>query len=196
LDLADPAIITLTMNHEVDNCRGCAIVTIGSESESELNDECGALVRDALLAAGHHIVHKRWISDDFSGIRYVFREWVDDSRVDVIVSIGGVGLAASDTTPEALSPLVTKPMPGFGEIFRQLAFSTVGVSALESRALAAVCHSTLVYLLPAVPGAVRLGMSRLIVPQLAERLPTKQLRTTTVPGARSAPHNRIPGVKI
>ncbi|MGC4066562.1 MAG: molybdopterin-binding protein [Polyangiaceae bacterium] len=178
------------MNHEETNGRGCAIVTTSSNLHSE-GAESGTLVRDALLGAGHEIVHQRTISDDLTNLRYLFREWVDDSRVEVVVAIGGTGLAATDVTPEALAPLVTKRMPGFGEMLRQLSFERLGISALESRAEAAVCHSTLVYLLPGAPEAVQIALSRLILPQLQERLPTHRLRPTMMPEVRK-PSDRTP----
>jgi molybdopterin adenylyltransferase len=163
--------------------RGCGLVTI-SASHSADTDESGTIAHDALVAAGHRVVLQRWVPDDLTNIRYLFREWVDDSRIDVMIGIGGTGLDASDETPEALGPLVTKAMPGFGELFRALAFQELGVLALETRAMAAVCHSTLVYLIPGVPQGVALALNRLILPQLAARVPTERLRPTMMPPIR------------
>lgn len=171
------------MSTEDVTSRGCGIVTI-SATHLESTDESGTMVHDALVAAGHRIIHRRWIKDDLTNIRYLFREWVDDPRVDVVVAIGGTGLDSTDVTPEALSPLVTKPMPGFGELFRSLAFQELGVTALETRALGAVCHSTLVYVIPAAPQGVAIAVRRLIVPQLGDRVPTERLRPTMMPKIR------------
>jgi molybdenum cofactor biosynthesis protein B len=170
------------MSHLRANCRGCGIVTISDTHQAE-TDESGKIVRDALVAAGHRVVHQRWVFDVLTDIRYLFREWCDDARFDVIIAVGGTGLAAKDFTPEALSPLVTKPMPGFGEIFRHLMFEQLGPAAIETRAMAAVCHSTLVYLIPGMPTAVKIAMSRLVIPQLGERVPNKELRETIMPQA-------------
>jgi molybdenum cofactor biosynthesis protein B len=174
------------MNNEGPKSRGCGIVTIGSTLNDELT-QSGALVRDALLEAGHHIIHQRQVSDSLTDVRYLFRDWVDDARVEVIVAIGGVGVKSREIAPEALSTLMTKFMPGFGEIYRQLLFAQLGVSALEIRALAAVCHSTVAYLIPERLDAVEIAVSKLIVPQLRERLPMSVLRTSTMPP------QRIPG---
>jgi molybdopterin adenylyltransferase len=130
------------------------------------------------------VILQRWVKDDLTNIRYLFREWVDDARIDVIIGIGGTGLDSSDVTPEALGTLTTKAMPGFGELFRALSFQELGVGALETRAMAAVCHSTLVYLIPGVPRGVALAMNRLILPQLAARVPTERLRPTMMPPIR------------
>src|SRR5512138_909034 len=153
------------MSNEEICVRGCGIVTISSTHYGG-SDDSGTIVRDALVAGGHKIVHQRWILDDLSNIRYLFREWVDDPRVDVVVAIGGTGLDSTDVTPEALRPLVTKAIPGFGEMLRRLMFEQMGIIALETRAQAALCYSTLVYLVPGLPEAVSIAAHQLIVPQL------------------------------
>ncbi|HMA96552.1 MAG TPA: molybdopterin-binding protein [Polyangiaceae bacterium] len=165
--------------------RGFAVVTISSSQSSDI-EEGGTIARDALVAAGHRLVHQRSVADDLSSLRYLFREWVDDPRVQVIIAIGGSGLDASDNTPEAFSHLISKHMPGFGEIFRSLAFQQFGITALESRALGAVCHSTLVYVLPGTPQAVALAVNQLIAPQLSASIPSDHLQP------RNAPSIRIP----
>lgn len=171
------------MNRDTDTVRGCAIATISDTRTSE-TDRSGILAAELLRQAGHDVLQQRIIVEDLSTLRHLMREWTDDARIHVIIAIGGTGLNSTDITPEAISPLVTKHMPGFGEVFRMLAFQEIGVSALETRAMAAVCHSTLVYLVPAEPSAVRLAIERLIIPQLGERLPTDRLRPTMLPPVR------------
>jgi molybdopterin adenylyltransferase len=75
-----------------------------------------------------------------------------------------------DVTPEALAPLVTKSIPGFGELFRYLSFAEIGTSTIQSRATAALCDRTYVFLLPGSPNGVRLAMEKILVPQLDHRL--------------------------
>ena len=62
--------------------------------------------------------------------------------------------------------MVTQPVPGFTDLFRWLAYQEIGASAMLSNAEAAQCTSTFVFLLPAVKGAVREAMDKLILPQL------------------------------
>jgi molybdopterin adenylyltransferase len=168
------------MIRDTDIARGCAIATI-SDSRTTENDRSGVLAADLLRQAGHDVLQQRIVTEDLSTLRHLMREWTDDARIHVILAIGGTGLDSTDITPEAIAPMVTKHMPGFGEVFRILAFQEIGVSALETRAMAAVCHSTLVYLVPAEPTAVKLAVERLIVPQLGERVPTERLRPTMLP---------------
>lgn len=168
------------MTRGMDSARGCAIATI-SDSRTSETDRSGSLAAELFRLAGHDVLEQRIVAEEMSTLRNLFREWTDDPRIHVIVGIGGTGLDSTDITPEALAPMITKQMPGFGEIFRMIAFQAIGVSALETRAMAAVCHSTLVYLVPAEPTAVKLAFDRLIIPQLGERLPTERLRPTMLP---------------
>jgi len=64
---------------------------------------------------------------------------------------------------------VTKPIVGFGELFRHLSFAEIGASTIQSRAEGAICGTTLVFLLPGSTGAVRLAMSSILLPQLDSR---------------------------
>ena len=97
------------------------------------------------------------------------KAWIADPGVDVIIVTGGTGVTPRDVTPEALAPLVTKPIPGFGELFRYLSFAEIGTSTIQSRAEAALCDQTYVFLLPGSTGGVRLGMDQILIPQLDSR---------------------------
>ena len=87
----------------------------------------------------------------------------------VVLATGGTGITARDVTVEALEPLVSKWIPGFGELFRWLSFSEIGASTIQSRACAALCGKTLVFALPGSGGAVRLAMESIVLPQLDRR---------------------------
>lgn len=158
----------------------CGIVTVSSTHQNGA-DLSGTTVREALIKAGHEVTCQRWLTDDLSNLRYLFREWIDSAELDVIVAIGGTGPSPTDVTPEALAPLVTKPLPGFGEILRMLAFQTIGIHALESRACAAICQHTLVYLVPGAHQAVTIAVQNLILPQLSTLEWTHRTRTTMAP---------------
>ena len=89
--------------------------------------------------------------------------------VDVIILTGGTGLTSRDVTPEAIAPLVTKPIPGFGELFRWLSFQTIGTSTIQSRACACVTRGTYIFALPGSTGAVKDGWDQILVHQLDSR---------------------------
>ena len=64
------------------------------------------------------------------------------------------------------SDLIEKRLPGFGELFRSLSYQEIGSAAMLSRAAAGIARRTAIFMLPGSEHAVRLGMTRLIVPEL------------------------------
>jgi molybdenum cofactor biosynthesis protein B len=87
-------------------------------------------------------------------------------NAEVLIVTGGSGIGPRDVTPEALRPLLTKELPGFGEVFRVLSWDQVGAASMLSRAFAGVAGRTLLFVLPGSTNAVRFAMEKLIVPEL------------------------------
>lgn len=144
-------------------------VATASDTRTVDTDASGRLIQDALTGAGHSVVDYQVVPDELVRVRALVAGWVADAEVQVVIVTGGTGVTARDITPEALAPLVTKTIDGFGELFRWLSFREIGASTIQSRAFAALCTKTLVFALPGSTGAVRLAMSEIIVPQLDAR---------------------------
>jgi molybdenum cofactor biosynthesis protein B len=145
-----------------------AVVTISDTRDLE-TDTSGGLIVELLAGAGHPIAQRHLIKDDLPVIRALFGALIAEPSVQVVISTGGTGITARDVTIEALAPLVSKPIEGFGELFRWLSFAEIGASTIQSRASGALCEKTLVFALPGSRGAVRLAMDRIILPQLDRR---------------------------
>lgn len=145
-----------------------AVLTV-SDTRTPETDTSGALIAERLQAAGHHIAARLILADDLERLRAQVRAWIDDPNVHAVIATGGTGLTKRDVTPEALAPLFTKPIPGFGELFRMLSYAEIGSSTIESRALAGIAGDTLVFCLPGSTGACRLGMDKIILEQLDAR---------------------------
>lgn len=145
-----------------------AVLTV-SDTRTPATDTSGQLIVDRLTAAGHEVVRREIVRDNREAIRGVLRGWIEDPGVEVVVSTGGTGVTPRDVTPEALAPLVTKPIPGFGELFRWLSFAEIGTSTIQSRAEAALCGETYVFLLPGSNGAVRTALDKILLSQLDHR---------------------------
>jgi molybdenum cofactor biosynthesis protein B len=62
--------------------------------------------------------------------------------------------------------MLEKRIDGFGELFRMLSWQEVGAAAMLSRAVAGVAGGTLIVALPGSTNAVRLALTKLIVPEL------------------------------
>ncbi|MEZ4401163.1 MAG: molybdenum cofactor biosynthesis protein B [Kofleriaceae bacterium] len=144
-------------------------VLVVSDTRTAADDKSGALIAELLTAAGHRVVARVIVKDNRDAIGGQLRAWIADPGVDVVIATGGTGVTPRDVTPEALAPLVTKPIPGFGELFRYLSFADIGTSTIQSRAEAALCDGTYVFLLPGSTGGVRLGMEQILIPQLDAR---------------------------
>ncbi len=145
--------------------QGVAVLTV-SDSRTSANDKSGQLARKLLSEAGAVIVKAAILPDDPSQIA----QWITDhARVEstaALVITGGTGIAARDQTIEALSPLLTRTLDGFGEAFRRLSYDQIGPKAVLSRALAGVVETCLVFALPGSPKAVELAIRELIIPLL------------------------------
>lgn len=145
-----------------------AVLTV-SDTRTPETDTSGALIAEKLAAAGHNVAAHLILPDDVERLRAQVRAWIADPAVHAIISTGGTGLTKRDITPEAITPLITKPIPGFGELFRALSYAEIGSSTIESRAFAGVAGDTLVFCLPGSTGACRLGMDKIILEQLDAR---------------------------
>lgn len=146
-----------------------AVLTV-SDTRTLATDGSGQLIVDRLTEVGHTIAAREIVIDAELLIRAQLAAWIADPGIDVIIATGGTGVTPRDVTPEALAPLVTKPIPGFGELFRWLSFEEIGTSTIQSRAEAALCGQTYVFLLPGSTGGVRTGLEKILIPQLDHRL--------------------------
>lgn len=142
------------------------VVTISDTRESS-TDRSGELLAEFVETAGHRLTGRAIVRDEVESIRAAVRERSVDA--DVVLLTGGTGLTSRDVTPEALAPLVTKEIPGFGELFRFLSYFDVGTATVQSRARGALVGRALVFALPGSPGAVRLAVDGILRPQLDVR---------------------------
>ncbi|HET9954455.1 MAG TPA: molybdenum cofactor synthesis domain-containing protein [Polyangiaceae bacterium] len=141
------------------------VITV-SDTRTPATDSSGRMLFDRLSEGGHRVSGPEIIPDDLAGIRSTLQRCVAAPEIDVVVLTGGTGITRRDVTPEALAPLVTKSIPGFGELFRMLSYAEIGASTIQSRAAAALCDGTLVFALPGSTNAVRLALEKIILPQL------------------------------
>jgi len=144
----------------------CAVVTV-SDTRDETTDGSGRLICKALARAGHPVVDYRILRDDARAIaRHLHGLARRRSPARVVLITGGTGLAPRDRTYEAVSGMLEKRLDGFGEMFRMLSFRRIGSSAMLSRAVAGTWRGRMIFSLPGSEPAVRLALSRLILPEL------------------------------
>ena len=143
----------------------CAILTV-SDTRTLADDKSGDLLQDFLLADEHTVSAREIVKDDIYAIRAIVSGWIVDKDINVIITTGGTGFTGRDSTPEALMPLFDKHIEGFGELFRQISYSEIGTSTIQSRALGGLANSTLVFSLPGSSGAVTTGWNGILHNQL------------------------------
>lgn len=137
-----------------------------SDTRTEADDVGGKLCRELIKAAGHLIAGSAIVPDDPAQVRAHLRRLADEESTDVIVTTGGTGISRRDNTYEAVSALLEKRLDGFGELFRMLSYQEIGSPAMLSRAVAGLYQGMVIFALPGSPGACRLALEKLIVPEL------------------------------
>jgi molybdenum cofactor biosynthesis protein B len=145
-----------------------AVLTI-SDTRDEESDTSGHVLVERLTGAGHRLAAKALVRDDVGQIRTQVKAWTGSGDIDVILTTGGTGLTGRDVTPEAVEPLLDKRIEGFSVIFHLVSYQTVGLSTLQSRALAGLIDGVFIFCLPGSNGAVRDGWDKVIAPQLDSR---------------------------
>ena len=161
------------MNHGINESLtfvpvNIAVLTV-SDTRTEANDTSGDILAQRAQDAGHNLVDRAIERDDADAIRARVQAWIDNPEVDVVISTGGTGLTGRDTTPEAITPLFEKTIEGFSVIFHQVSFQSVGLSTLQSRAVAGLANNTFIFALPGSNGAVKDGWDKVISFQLDSR---------------------------
>lgn len=143
----------------------CFVVTI-SDTRTDATDRGGGAIVDLLAAHGHEVVGKTIVPDDPAQVRRVLVAHLADPLVDAVITTGGTGIGRRDGTYEVVTGLFEKRIDGFGELFRALSYEDIGPAAMLSRACAGLAQGTIVISVPGSENAVRLAMTKLVLPEL------------------------------
>lgn len=145
-----------------------AVLTV-SDSRTLEEDTSGQYLVDSLQEAGHNLADRQLITDDIYKIRAVISDWIADPEVHAVITTGGTGFYIRDSMPEAVSVLFDKEVDGFGEMFRLISKDEIGMSTIQSRAIAGMANNTVIFCLPGSSGACRTGWTQIIKEQLDSR---------------------------
>jgi molybdenum cofactor biosynthesis protein B len=145
-----------------------AVLTI-SDTRDETNDTSGKVLVDRVTGAGHQLAAKAIVRDEVEAIRRQVKAWTLSGDVDAVITTGGTGITGRDITPEAIRPLFDKEIDGFSVVFHLVSYQSVGLSTLQSRALAGIVDGVFVFCLPGSNGAVKDGWDKVIAAQLDSR---------------------------
>jgi len=142
-------------HHDVETL-GVAVLTVSS-SRSLDDDPAGDAVSHAFESAGHEVVTRDLVGDDYDGVQSALGGLTKRDDVDAVVTSGGTGVTPDDVTVEAAERLFVKRLPGFGELFRRESYDEVGVMIVATRATAGIVEGVPVFCLPGSENAARLG---------------------------------------
>ena len=137
-----------------------------SDTRTAETDRGGGAIVELLAQAGHDVAAKTIVPDDPDRVRDAVQAGIGEADIDVVITTGGTGITRRDGTYEVVSALLEKRIDGFGELFRALSFQEIGPAAMLSRACAGLAGGTIVISVPGSEHAVRLAMTKLIIPEL------------------------------
>ena len=130
-----------------------ALLTV-TDTRTFDNDKSGTILVEKIKASNHKLLDRKICKDNKDEIVVILKDWLQNDKLDVIITTGGTGLTGRDITPEALNEIADKHIPGFGEVFRNISLKTVGTSAIQSRACAVLSNGKYVFALPGSSGGV------------------------------------------
>jgi molybdenum cofactor biosynthesis protein B len=148
---------------------GCAILII-SDTRNEKSDESGKIAKTLLIKNGHRVQAHKIVKNDQVEILNAVVKLLQDEKIQVIITSGGTGISKRDITVDVLSELFEKTLIGFGEFFRRLSSEQIGEAAMISRATAGIINGKILFCLPGSKAAVKLGLTKLILPGLGHLL--------------------------
>ncbi len=143
----------------------CAVVTMSDKGAAgEREDTSGASLQALLKGEGYSLKDYRIVTDDEDVIVEALLELVDVKLIDLIITTGGTGVSPRDVTPEAMTRIIEKEVPGMAEAMRAYSISKTP-HAVISRAKCGIRKSSLIINLPGSKKAALENLS-VILPAL------------------------------
>ena len=142
-----------------------ALLTV-TDTRNFDTDKSGAILEKKIKEQNHKLVDRKIVKDEKKEIKNILLNWVKREELDIIITTGGTGLTGRDVTPEAVKEIADKEIPGFGELFRELSYKTVGTSAMQSRACAVLANGKYIFALPGSSGGVTDAWDKILRYQL------------------------------
>ena len=130
-----------------------ALLTV-TDTRTMDTDKSGGILVKKIKEQNHNLVARKIVKDEKNEIKKILLDWIKKKEIDVIITTGGTGLTGRDITPEAIKEISDKNNPGFGELFRELSYKTIGTSAMQSRACAVLANGKYIFALPGSSGGV------------------------------------------
>lgn len=131
-----------------------AVLTVSDKgSRGERADTAGPALASLASSLGCVVEDKKIVPDEIEEIKEAVLRWSDEGYNLVLIT-GGTGLSPRDVTPEALTAVAEKVVPGFGETMRSQTMIYTP-RAFLTRSLAVIRKKTLIIAFPGSEKAVR-----------------------------------------
>lgn len=148
------------------------ILTVsGGGARGEREDAAVTALREALIYGPYEVSQADTVPDEAAQIKRVLRLWADRDGLDLILTVGSIGLSPKDHAPQATSEMLEKTAPGIAEFIRLMTFKKDPGIAL-TRGVAGVRGKTLMVNLPggASSAVAALGVALPLIPEALQSL--------------------------
>lgn len=98
--------------------RAAVLVMSDSVAAGKKQDTSGKLISERLTREGIEVVDYKIVPDDEDAIAKAIRSYADELKLDLVVTTGGTGLSPRDRTPETVTGLIDREVPGIAEAAR------------------------------------------------------------------------------
>ena len=146
-----------------------AVLTV-SDTRTVETDASGSKVVELATGAGHRVVARDLVADEPASMIVLIQSYLTLPELDAVLVTGGTGVSGRDQTYETVSTLLTKSLPGYGELFRMLSYAEIGPACMLSRAVGGLIGRVAIFVMPGSQAAVELAMSKVILPELPHLL--------------------------
>jgi molybdopterin adenylyltransferase len=158
-------------------------------ARGERADVSGPTIHNLVVDQMHaKVAQYRVVPDDRSAIESTLIEWVDEHKLDLILTTGGTGFSPRDVTPEATKAVVERETPA---IVQAMLFESLRVTpyAMLTRATAGIRRRTLIINLPGSPKAVTENFDAIseVLPHAIDIM--RGIDTHGAPGGAKAKHD-------
>lgn len=133
--------------------RAAVLVMSDSIAAGSKKDASGLRIVERLREKKLDVVDYKIVPDDQKIIEQSLLQYADSMKIDLVITTGGTGLGGKDVTPEAMSSVVEKEIPGVVEAARAFGQERTPLAML-SRGKAGLRGSTVIVNLPGSPRAV------------------------------------------
>ncbi len=114
------------------------------------DDVTGPMLEARLRELNYDVAETKIVPDVKDAVTSALKKWVDEDKINLIITSGGTGVAPRDVTPEATLEVIEKRVPGMEEVMRRESLA-VTPNAMLSRAVVGVAGESLIINLPGNP---------------------------------------------